>query len=128
MNEWRVLLVEDDPDGQEVVTRILRHHQIAVEVAPTAEEAIAMVPGQGYSLVIVDLALPKLSGWEFLQTVRAMPETSELPCVAITAFHSAEVALKAIAAGFNAYFPKPLEAASFVRELEGAIGKSHGLL
>ena len=118
MNNWRVLVVEDDPDGREVLTRILRHHDIIVEVAPSAEEALEMLSKQRYSVVIVDLALPRVSGWELLQTIRASPDTTDLPCVAVTAYHSAEVAVKAIAAGFKAYFPKPLEATSFVRELE----------
>jgi CheY-like chemotaxis protein len=121
VSDWRVLVVEDDPDGQEVLTRILRHHQIAVEVAPTAEEALAMLSQQRYSLVIVDLALPRLSGWELLKAIRTAPDTTELPCVAVTAFHSPEVAIKAIAAGFKAYFPKPVDATSFMRELQSSL-------
>lgn len=121
MNNWRVLVVEDDPDGQEVLTRILRHHQIAVEVAPTAEEALDMLSQQRYSVVIVDLALPRLSGWELLQAIQTAPATTALPCVAVTAFHSPEVAIKAIAAGFKAYFPKPVDAMSFMRELQSSL-------
>jgi len=120
--ESRVLVVEDDPDGQEVVTRLLHHHHYVVEAAPTAEEALVMLDKQRYALVIVDLALPRLSGWELLQTIRARPDTTELPCVAVTAFHSPEVAVKAIAAGFKAYFPKPVDTASFVGELERILG------
>jgi CheY-like chemotaxis protein len=71
-----------------------------------------------YTGVITDLALPGMDGWSLLATMQITPHVSELPCVAITAYHSAEVAVKAIQAGFAAYFPKPLEPASFVQDLQ----------
>src|SRR5215471_21580449 len=122
MNERRVLVVEDDPDGQEVVMRLLRHHHFTVDAAPTAEDALFMLAQEQYALAVVDLALPRLSGWELLQSIRAQPDMAELPCVAVTAYHSAEVAIKAIAAGFKAYFPKPVDAMSFASQLERIVG------
>jgi CheY-like chemotaxis protein len=118
MSEWHVLVVEDDPDGQEVVTRILRHHRITTDVAATAEEALKKLAVSKYDLAVIDLALPTMNGWALLETIKASSRFSNLPCVAVTAFHSAEVAVEAIQAGFVAYFPKPLEATSFVRELQ----------
>ncbi|MBI1257232.1 MAG: response regulator [Chloroflexi bacterium] len=118
MSDWHVLVVEDDPDGQEVVTRILRHHRITADVAGTAEDALKKLSATHYDLAVIDLALPTMNGWALLQAIKASSTLSGLPCVAVTAFHSAEVAVEAIQAGFAAYFPKPLEATSFVRELQ----------
>ena len=118
MSDWHVLVVEDDPDGQEVVTRILRHHRITTDVAGSAEEALKKLSTTHYDLAVIDLALPTMNGWALLEAVKASSTLSKLPCVAVTAFHSAEVAVEAIQAGFVAYFPKPLEATSFVRELQ----------
>ena len=118
MSDWHVLVVEDDPDGQEVVTRILRHHRITADVAGTAEDALKKLAATHYDLAVIDLALPTMNGWALLQAIKASSTLSGLPCVAVTAFHSAEVAVEAIQAGFAAYFPKPLEATSFVRELQ----------
>ncbi len=118
MNDIRLLVVEDDPDGQEVVLRVLRHHKIAVDMAYTAEDALDMLAENAYTGAIFDLALPGMDGWSLLETVRNNASTADMPCVAITAYHSADVAVKAIQAGFAAYFPKPLETVSFVRELE----------
>ena len=118
MSDWHVLVVEDDPDGQEVVTRILRHHRITTDVAGTAEEALKKLVSTHYDLAVIDLALPTMNGWALLETVKTSSTLSNMPCVAVTAFHSAEVAVEAIQAGFVAYFPKPLEATSFVRELQ----------
>jgi CheY-like chemotaxis protein len=115
MNDWRILVVEDDPDGQEVVSRMLRHHHIAVDVVYTAEDALDLLAANQYRGAIFDLSLPGMDGWGLLNAVQNSDQI--LPCVAVTAYHSADVAVKAIQAGFVAYFPKPLEAASFVREL-----------
>jgi CheY-like chemotaxis protein len=118
MNNWRLLVVEDDPDGQEVVSRMLRYHKIAVDVVYTGEDALEMLESHYYKGAIFDLSLPGMDGWTLLDNVRSNPHTAALPCVAVTAYHSADLAVKAIEAGFAAYFPKPLETTSFVRELE----------
>ena len=70
---------------------------------------------------MIDLGLPGMDGWEVLQAIRANPETAGLPCVAMTAFHTSSVRQQAIEAGFNAYFPKPLDDTLFVRELSRVI-------
>lgn len=121
MNSWYVLVVEDDPDGQEVVTRMLRHHGIPAVMADSGEAAITLLNEVQYTAAVIDLALPGIDGWSVLHAIRGNPNTANLPCVAVTAFHSAEVAVKAIQAGFNAYFPKPLDATSFVRELQRVV-------
>ena len=118
MNDKRLLVVEDDPDGQEVVARLLRHHKIAADVVYTAEDALDMLVANEYSGAIFDLALPGMDGWSLLETIQNNDATASLPCVAITAYHSADVAVKAMEAGFVAYFPKPLEPVGFVRELQ----------
>ncbi|MCU0463153.1 MAG: response regulator [Anaerolineae bacterium] len=117
MENWQILVIEDDKDGQELVSRMLKHHRIPHTVTGTGEEAIQALKRGGVTACIVDLALPGIDGWGVLKAVQTDPALSHIPCVAVTAFHSAEVAVKAIEAGFFAYFPKPLEATSFVREL-----------
>lgn len=117
MGDWKILVVEDDPDGQEVVGRMLRHSRIDVDVVGTAEEALHSLSDEKYTAAILDLALPGMDGWTLLGRIQNDPSTANVPCVAITAYHSADLAVKAIKAGFVAYFPKPLDT-SFVRELQ----------
>lgn len=118
---YRILVVEDDPDGQEVVSRMLRYHNIGFDAVDNAEEALDLLANNTYSGLIIDLHLPGMDGWTLLKEVQEI--YGDVPCVAITAFHSAEVAVDAIEAGFSAYFPKPLEATSFVRELERVLAQ-----
>lgn len=116
MTNWSILVVEDEPDGREVVASILRYHNIEVDLAANAEIALDLLRDRQYTFAVVDLALPGMSGWELLNLVQNSP--APIPCVAVTAYHSTDVALQAIRAGFKAYFPKPLDPTSFVRQLE----------
>lgn len=80
-----------------------------------------MLEDMSPTLIILDLALPGVDGWGVLQTLRAHKSLSSVPCVAITAFHTPELAEQAIGAGFDAYFAKPIDATSFVRELQAIV-------
>lgn len=115
----RMLVVEDDPDGQEVVSVLLEHMGIPVDVAGTAMEAEALlfVAERVYSAIIIDLALPDKDGWELLGLIQAYPKTSTIPCIAVTAFHTSKLKEQAIQAGFTAYFPKPIDANAFAQRL-----------
>ncbi len=116
----RILVVEDDPDGQVVVATMLEHLHLPVDVAGDAEQAEAMLFGsdQQYGVAIIDLALPGKDGWEFLNTIRSNPATRDLPCIAVTAYHTSKTREQALTAGFTGYFAKPLDTTSFSRELE----------
>ncbi len=117
MNSWHLLVVEDDPDGQEVVSRILNYHRIPYDTVGSAEDALHLLTeNPTYTGCLIDLALPAMDGWRLLQTIQQ--EMDDLPCVAMTAYHSAEVGQKALEAGFVGYFPKPLNTSSFMRDLE----------
>jgi len=121
MSNWQVLVVEDEDDSMEFVRGLLEHHGIESVGVSTGEEALEVVKTMEPTLIIVDLALPGLDGWNLLKRFKAMPALRDVPRVAITAYHTAELAEQAIEAGFHAYFAKPLDTTSFVRELEGIV-------
>lgn len=116
-----VLVVEDNKDSQEVLWRILRHLRIQTSVVPSSEDAINLLEVQQYDLAVIDLSLPKLDGWGLLNYIRHQPFIASLPTIAITAYHSPELAVKAIDAGFDAYFPKPLDTAQFIHRVQNII-------
>ena len=119
--DWLILVVEDELDGQEVVSGILSYMNIRSEAVVTAEEALKRLQQHAYTGVVIDLALPGMNGWSLLSAIRSDPKTAHLPCVAMTAYHSSAVRQEAIQAGFNAYFPKPLDDTVFLRELTHVI-------
>ena len=119
--DWRVLVVEDEYDSVQMVTKILQHHGVQVFVAHNGQECIDMLPKVKPTLVVMDLALPEMDGWETLARMRANPETANIPVVAITAYHSVNVAEDARRAGFDAYLSKPLDVQSLVSSLDAII-------
>lgn len=119
----RILVVEDDPDGQEMVTTVLRHMKFDVDTADDGEQAakILFSTNAAYEAIIIDLALPGKDGWELLSEILDNPRTSSLPCIAVTAFHNSKLREEALRAGFTAYFPKPLDGTQLGREIERLI-------
>lgn len=113
-----ILIVEDEPDGQELVSRLLSQRDIPVSIACDADQAWSFLMNNEYAAAIIDLALPERDGFELLGYIRQQPELSHLPCVAITAFHTPELKQRAIQDGFDAYFPKPLDRVRFLGELD----------
>lgn len=121
-NDWKVLVVEDEADSMELVQELFNHYGIHSIGATSGEEALRILETETPTLIIIDLALPGIDGWGLLGALKNKRMLSNIPRVAITAYHTAEVANQAIEKGFDAYFSKPLDATSFVRELQGIIG------
>jgi CheY-like chemotaxis protein len=122
LSSWHVLVVEDEADAQEVVCMVLQGHGAQVSTAFTGEEALEMLNARPPTVAVIDLALPNMDGWELLKAMRADPDLVNVPAVAMTAYHSTNVAKEAIAAGFAAYFPKPINSHTFAKDLVGAVG------
>ena len=121
INEWNILVVEDEVDGQEVVQGMLGYFNIQTEVVGNAEDAIVHLENQSYTAVIIDLMLPGMDGVELVKRIRANRATADLPCIAITAYHTSAVKQNALNEGFDAFFAKPLDDTSFVRQVENII-------
>ena len=126
MAEKIILLVEDNPDDEELTTRALRQAKIANEivVARDGREALDYLFGEGThagrdlsrmpAVILLDLKLPKLSGLEVLQRLRAQPSTKLIPTVILTSSSEDEDMLKSYEKGANSYVRKPIEFGAFV--------------
>jgi CheY-like chemotaxis protein len=100
---------------------MLEFFGIQVYAIESGGECDALLAQVTPTLVITDLAMPGVDGWEALAIVRDNPATAAIPVVAVTSYHSARLEDEAINGGFDAYFPKPLDAASFVQDLDALI-------
>jgi two-component system, chemotaxis family, CheB/CheR fusion protein len=100
-----------------VLSSALQFGGVKSWTATTAEDALDMLPSLPVNLLMVDLALPGMDGWAFLETVRANAALKHIPAVVVSAYLTPTVAQKAIQAGFLACFPKPVDTTSLVREL-----------
>ena len=105
----RILIAEDDPSLADGLQRSLRHAGYAVDWASDGGEADAALTGDEFDLLILDLSLPKLSGFEVLRRLRA--RHSRLPVLVLTALDSVPDRVRGLDAGADDYLVKPFELA-----------------
>lgn len=106
----KILVVDDDPNSQEVLSDILGYHGMEVHAVSSGEDALDMLAAQPYDLAIIDLRLPGMDGWELFHTLRA---EINMPCIAITVYDNDEVKKQTLKAGFAGYFIKPVNELTF---------------
>jgi two-component system, cell cycle response regulator DivK len=104
----RVLVVEDDEANQELITRFLRREGYEVIQARDGVAGVALAQSQLPDLILMDLSLPELDGWEATRQIRANPATAAIPIIVLTAHAFAEEVKEALLAGCNQYETKPL--------------------
>jgi CheY-like chemotaxis protein len=115
----QALVCDDEADAADVLARLLTNEGIPHRIAHDAEEALSILKKNipTMRLIIIDLHLPGMNGWELLRRLRSDPATQNVLAIAVTAYHANTVQRDALAAGFDAYFAKPIEAGAFLREL-----------
>lgn len=119
---WKVIIVEDTFDDQQLLSRTLQHHGIEVHLAKNGHECLSLLQTLEPTCIITDLAMPGKDGWQTLVAIRSNVDTAHIPVIAMTAYHSADVAEDAIHAGFDGYFAKPFNPQTFVARLAEIVG------
>lgn len=119
----RVILVEDNPGVANLIVYIINHLQLNITHVESAELAAVSLLGNGelYDAAIVDLALPGKDGLSLVRDIRAVPRLDAMPCIAITAYHSARVRKDALDAGFQSYFSKPINVDAFTAHMRALL-------
>lgn len=114
-----VLVVEDDATMQRMALKVLRSRGFSCELARNGREAVEMARGLQPGLVLMDLSLPEMNGWEATKALKADPETAAIPVVAITAHAMVGDRETALAAGCAECLTKPYE----LDELTALVGR-----
>jgi len=109
-----VLVVEDQPDGRELVSRIITERGGRVSTAVSAAEAIAQFTEEPPDLVISDIAMPEMNGYELLTRLRALEEGRRVPAIALTPYARAEDRTRSLLAGYQGHVPKPIDPAELL--------------
>jgi CheY-like chemotaxis protein len=109
-----VLVVEDQPDGRELVARIITERGGRVSTAVNASEAIARFTEEPPHLVISDIAMPGMNGYELLNRLRALEEGRRVPAIALTPYARAEDRTRSLLAGYQGHVPKPVDPAELL--------------
>jgi len=117
-----ILVVEDDATMQKMALKILRSRGFACESAPNGRAAVAMAAMLKPSLILMDLSLPEMNGWEATRALKADPALAKIPVVAITAHAMVGDRETAIAAGCAECLTKPYELEELIALVERYVG------
>jgi CheY-like chemotaxis protein len=109
MSEPRVLVVEDSPANQMLVKTVLQRGGFDVKLANNAPEALAYLRTSRPDLILMDIQLPGQDGLSLTRELKARPETSSIPIVALTAHAMATDVEESLAAGCAGYIAKPID-------------------
>ena len=106
LNGHRVLLVDDNPINQEIVIGLLENSHIKLDIASNGQEAVDMFATKVYSLILMDIQMPIMDGYEATKIIRE--SDSEIPIIAITANAMKEDIIKSAKRGMNDHIDKPI--------------------
>ncbi|WP_292044970.1 response regulator, partial [Massilia sp. UBA6681] len=120
------LVVDDEPDSLELVQRVLAESGARIVTATGAADALRMLERHRPDLLISDIGMPLMDGFELIRQVRAERDRTlaGVPAIALTAFSRREDQQRALAAGFDEYLAKPLRPAVLLQTVVGMAGRS----
>jgi two-component system cell cycle response regulator DivK len=105
----KILIVEDDAMNRDVIARRLAFEGHQVVVAIDGRQAIALAMSEHPDIILMDMGLPVLSGWQATYQIKNTAETQTIPIVALTAYALAEERLMCLQAGCDEYETKPID-------------------
>jgi CheY-like chemotaxis protein len=118
----KILYIEDNEFNVYVIRLRLKRAGFEVEIAPDAEQGLAMVEREAPDLILMDLNLPGIDGWEATRRLKAAPETRHIPVIALSAHAMQGDREKALAAGSDDYDTKPVNFTRLIEKIRSFVG------
>jgi CheY-like chemotaxis protein len=117
----RILYVEDNEDNVYMLRNRLARAGFSVLVAPDGEQGVAMAAAEAPDLILMDLSLPGLDGWEATRRLKAAPDTRAIPVIALSAHAMEGDRTRALAAGCDDYDTKPIDLARLLGKIRALL-------
>jgi two-component system, cell cycle response regulator DivK len=124
----RILVVEDNEMNRDMLSRRLARKNYEVLVAVDGGEGVVMARSEAPDLILMDMSLPVVDGWEATRQLKASPETKAIPIIALTAHAMSGDREKATEAGCDDYDTKPIELPRLLGKLEALLGNQRAAL
>ena len=120
----KVLLIEDNDESRDALSRHLRRRGYAVLIAPDGRQGVELARAEAPDLILMDMSLPVLDGWEATRQLKGGPPTWGIPVIALTAHAMAGDREKALEAGCDDYEAKPIEFPRLLAKIEVLLKKA----
>ena len=119
-----VLIVEDDEMNRDMMARHLKWEGYTVITARNGVQAVALAQSGSIDLILMDMGLPILNGWEATQRLKAAPTTCAIPIIALTAFALSEERAKCFEVGCDEYESKPIDFPRLLAKMRGLLNRT----
>ncbi len=119
----KILLVEDNEMNRDMLSRRLQRRGYEVVMATDGEQAITMAQAESPALILMDMSLPTLDGWEATRRIKAAEQTKTIPLIALTAHAMAGDREKSMEAGCDDYDTKPIEFSRLLEKIETLLNR-----
>jgi two-component system, cell cycle response regulator DivK len=119
----KILLVEDNEMNRDMLSRRLVRRGYEVVVAEDGAVGVELAQSARPDLILMDMSLPVMDGWEATRQLKAKPETKSIPVIALTAHAMAGDEEKALAAGCDGYETKPVDLARLLARMESLLAR-----
>jgi two-component system, cell cycle response regulator DivK len=119
----KILLIEDNEMNRDMLSRRLERKGYEIVLAVDGAQGVAVARAEQPDLVLMDLSLPVLDGWEATAQLKAAPETQAIPIIALTAHAMSGDREKALAAGADDYDTKPIELPRLLEKIKALLAK-----
>jgi len=119
----KILLVEDNELNRDMLSRRLTRHGHQVVLAIDGAQGVALGRSESPELILLDMSLPVLDGWQAARQFKATPETGRIPIIALTAHAMTGDREKAIEAGCDDYDTKPIELPRLLKKIEALLAQ-----
>jgi two-component system, cell cycle response regulator DivK len=119
----KILLVEDNELNRDMLSRRLVHKGYKVIIAVDGEESIKMAQSAMPDIILMDMSLPSIDGWEATTRIKGNPRTKNIPIIALTAHAMVGDKEKAIQAGCDDYETKPIEFSQLLEKIQSLLNK-----
>jgi CheY-like chemotaxis protein len=121
VSTWRVLVVDDEPDNLEVIVETIEFRGATAESARDGGLGVEAYHQFKPNLLLVDLSMPKVDGWQMRARLKADPAYDGAPIIALTAHAMSGDRERALAAGFDGYLTKPINIMTVIEDIRAAI-------
>jgi CheY-like chemotaxis protein len=118
----RLLYVEDNEMNRDMLSRRLQRRGFEVLIASNGEQGVAMAAEEEPDLILMDMSLPVLDGWQATRRLKAAPDTRRIPIIGLTAHAMATDRDKCLEAGCDDYDTKPVELGRLLEKIERLLG------
>jgi two-component system, cell cycle response regulator DivK len=120
----KILLVEDNEMNRDMLSRRLERRGHEITMAVDGRQGVEMGKAGNYDLILMDMSLPEIDGWEATRQLRAAPEAAKVPIIALTAHAMSGDREKALEAGCDDYDTKPIELPRLLSKIDALLNRS----